>query len=77
MNLNIWLEIIGYAGTALILVSMMMTSVRWLRWLNLLGSVLTMFYAGMNGTMPVFLLNLSLTVINGVHLYRLRKEENV
>lgn len=73
--MRIWLEIIGYAGTALILLSMMMTSVRWLRWLNLIGSVLTMFYAGMNGTMPVFVLNLSLTVINGVQLYRLRKHK--
>ena len=78
--MNIYLELVGYVGTALVLLSMMMTSVTKLRWLNMAGSVVSMFYAYMCGTMPVFVLNLCLAVINGVQLvrwYRKNKEETV
>lgn len=73
--MKIWLELIGYGGTALVLLSMMMTSVSRLRWLNLGGSVLSGFYAWMCGTMPVFILNLSLAVINAVQLIRLSRQK--
>lgn len=77
--MNIYLEILGYLGTALILLSMMMTSVTRLRWLNLCGSVITVIYAFATNTWPVFVLNLSLAGINAVQLFRLRhkKEEMV
>lgn len=70
--MNIYLELIGYLGTALILLSMMMTSVVRLRLLNLAGSVASMIYAFACATWPVFLLNLSLAVIHVVQLIRLR-----
>lgn len=76
--MNVIFEIVGYAGTALILLSMMMTSVTKLRWLNLLGSLLSVIYALWSNTMPVFMLNISLVVINAIQLYRLahpKKEE--
>lgn len=71
-------EIIGYTGTAFVLLSMMMTSVKKLRIFNLCGAVLSAFYALMTNAMPVAALNLCLTVINLVQLYRLRnkKEES-
>lgn len=68
-------EIIGYAGTAFVLLSMMMTSVKKLRIFNLCGAVLSAFYAMMTGAMPVFVLNMCLTMINGIQLYRLAKKE--
>lgn len=71
----IWLEVIGYLGTAFVLLSMMMTSLTRLRWFNLAGSVFSMFYAWMMGTMPVFVLNLCLAVINGVQLYRVYQKQ--
>jgi hypothetical protein len=71
-------EIIGYAGTAFVLLSMMMTSVKKLRIFNMCGAVLSAFYAVMTGAMPVFVLNLCLTAINGIQLYRLKnKKEEV
>jgi len=75
--LEVVYEIIGYVGTALVLLSMMMTSVKKLRILNICGAVLSGFYAVMTGAMPVFVLNLCLTVINAIQLIRLRnnKEE--
>lgn len=78
--MKVILELVGYAGTAFVLASMMMTNVTKLRWLNLCGAVLSMVYAFACAAWPVFVLNLSLTVINGIQLYRLRhcvKEETV
>lgn len=68
-------EIIGYAGTALILASMMMTSVTKLRWLNLLGSLFSLCYALLTDAMPVMVLNICLAVINSVQLYRLHQKK--
>lgn len=73
-------EIIGYTGTALVLLSMLMTSVTKLRWLNLAGSVFSLAYGLWSGAMPVFVLNISLAAINALQLrrfYRLKKEETV
>ncbi len=77
--MNIYLELFGYLGTALVLLSMMMTSLVRLRWLNLAGSVVSMIYAFACATWPVFVLNLCLAVINIVQLLRLakiKKEDN-
>lgn len=73
--MHILFEIIGYAGTALILLSMMMTSVTWLRILNMSGSVFSMIYGALCGAWPVFLLNLCMIVINLVQLIRLKKKK--
>lgn len=75
--MNIYLEIFGYIGTALVLLSMMMTSVVKLRWINMAGSLISMIYAALCGAMPVVFLNLGLIVINIVQLVRLYREKNV
>lgn len=76
--MNVLFEVIGYTGTALILLSMMMTSVVQLRILNMSGSVFSMIYGALCGTWPVFLLNLCMIIINLIQLIRLKKkkEEN-
>ena len=51
--LDIFLEIFGYIGSGLILLSMMMTSVEKLRWFNISGSVISMIYGAVMGTWPV------------------------
>jgi len=73
--MNIALEGFGYLGTGLILMSMMMTSVFWLRILNLSGSVISMIYAVLTNAWPVALLNTGLIVINTIQLLRLKKAE--
>lgn len=75
--MNLYLELFGYLGTALVLLSMMMTSLERLRWLNLAGSVVSMIYAFACATWPVFVLNLCLSVINIVQLIRLGKKKEV
>ena len=72
--MNFYVELIGYAGTGLVLLSMMMTSVTKLRWLNLSGSLVSMVYAFATNTWPVFVLNLCLSLVNAVQLFRLRRK---
>ena len=56
--MNVYLEIFGYIGMALVLVSMMMTSVKWLRILNMSGAVICAIYGILTNTWPTALLNM-------------------
>ncbi len=66
----IWLEIFGYIGTALVLISMMMTKLSMLRIFNICGSVISAIYSYLCGAMPVVLLNVGLIIINVSQLVR-------
>ena len=75
MNPKLALELFGYLGTALVLVSMLMTDIKWLRGINMAGGLISLIYAIFKGTMPVVVLNGSLIIINGVQLTRKIIEE--
>lgn len=74
--MHIFLELFGYLGTALVLISMMMTSVKHLRVLNLLGAMICAIYGALTQTWPTMLLNVSLIVIQSVQLIRLYRQKN-
>ena len=63
-------EVIGYTGTALVILSMMMTSVTKLRVLNICGSVLSTVYAVLGAAWPIVIMNVCLMCINAFHLIR-------
>ncbi len=67
----IWLELFGYLGTVLVIVSMLMTSVVRLRVINVIGSVISGIYAVLIGAVPMVLMNFCLITINLFNLYRL------
>lgn len=71
--MNLYLELVGYLGTALVLLSMMMTSVTRLRVVNMCGSVISGMYALLCGTWPVVYLNAGMITINAVQLFRQTK----
>ena len=73
---NHWIDLIGYLGMALVLLSMMMTSTKKLRWFNLAGSVVSMIYGAIDSALPTLILNLSLAIINIVQLVRLKKQKD-
>ena len=73
--MDIFLEIFGYIGSALILLSMMMTSVEKLRWFNISGSVISMNYGALTGAWPVVFLNVGTITINVVQIIRLRRKK--
>lgn len=66
-NYWIFLEIFGYIGTGLVIVSMMMTSVVKLRIINMCGGLISLIYAVLCNTWPVVLLNAVLICINLFH----------
>ncbi len=75
MNGKIALELFGYLGTALVLVSFVMHDIKWLRAVNMAGGLISLIYAIIVNTMPVVVLNASLILINGVQLMRILRQE--
>ena len=66
----ITLEIFGYIGTALVIISMTMTN--WLRFriINMCGGLISLIYAALCNTWPVVVLNACLICINFVQSVR-------
>ena len=74
--MRIVLEAVGYIGTALVVLSMTMTSVLRLRIVNIAGSAVSVFYAAAVGAYPVVFLNAILIAVNAakiVQFFRLEK----
>ena len=63
-----WVEVIGYVGMALVLISFLMKEAKYIRMVNLAGSVLSCAYGIMTVTIPTAALNGSLMVINATFL---------
>lgn len=71
MDPKLALELFGYFGTALVLLSFVMTNIKWLRVINMAGGIVSLIYAICVNTMPVVVLNASVTVINAAQLIRI------
>ena len=72
MSTNVLIEMIGYTGSAIVLVSFLMTSVFKLRVVNTVGSVIFMIYALIIQTYPTAIMNLCLALINIRFLWKMR-----
>ncbi|MCR1897631.1 YgjV family protein [Irregularibacter muris] len=70
MTIN-WLEWIGYLASFLVLVSLLMTSIIRLRWINLIGSGLFSLYGFLIGSFPVAIMNFFTVCINIYYLRRI------
>ncbi len=70
MDPKIALEIFGYFGTALVILSFFMKDIKWLRGINMAGGLISLIYAIFVNTMPVVVLNTVLIAINSVQLVR-------
>ena len=73
--MGIIMEIVGYIGTGLVLLSFLMTDLKLLRIVNICGGFLSLVYAVYTNTMPVVVLNGSLITINTIQVIRLSKKE--
>lgn len=73
--MDIILEIFGYIGTALVLCSMLMTSINKLRILNIAGSVVSMIYSMIINAWPVVFLNGGMIIINVIQLIRAYRQQ--
>ena len=70
VNKTILIEGFGYIGTALVVISMLMTSLNKLRIVNICGSIISMIYSIIVKAYPVALLNFCLIIVNMTHLIR-------
>lgn len=77
MIMGMSVEIIGYIGSLLVLISMLMTSVVRLRIINLIGSVIFAGYALLIRSYPTAFMNICLAGINQYYLIRIFKEPKI
>jgi len=75
MHLN-WLEIGGWAGSILVVVSLTQARVLRFRWLNLVGSIIATTYNAIVGIWPFVAMNAAIAVINIYWLARLYRERH-
>jgi hypothetical protein len=77
MDSNIAIEVVGYAASALIILSITQKSILRLRLLGLAGSVTFLFYSLVIGAYPIAVVNVMAGLIHGWYLRKLirRKHE--
>lgn len=75
MDPKMMIEILGYIGSVLVVVSMLMASVVRLRLVNTVGSVVSATYALIIHSYPLALMNICLIIINIYNLTKLLKSE--
>jgi len=63
-----WLEMVGFAASALVAVSLMMSNVFWLRVINLVGGVVFTIYGILIHSAPVAVMNAFVVVIDAYYL---------
>ena len=77
MDTAMLIEIFGYIGSVLVVVSMLMSSIVKLRVVNTVGSIVSGTYALIVGALPLVLMNACLIVINVYNLFKLLKTKQV
>lgn len=66
------IEALGYIASIFIGMSLCMTDMKYLRWLNMTGSFLFALYGYLKPAYPVLLLNGLVTLVNIYHLWRIK-----
>jgi hypothetical protein len=67
-----WIELLGYAASVLVAVSLTMSSIARLRFLNLLGAITFAVYGWLVGAYPVLAVNGFIAVVNTVFLLKMQ-----
>jgi len=67
------LEWLGYVASLIVLISLLMSSVKKLRWINLAGSLLFATYGFLIGSLPVGLMNTGIVLINIYYLIQMQR----
>lgn len=73
--MNIWLELFGYLGSVLVLASMFMSSMFWLRTINMVGGFISGIYAILIRSYPIAIMNFSIIAINLYKVHKLKQAE--
>ena len=65
------LEWIGYIASLIVLISLLMSSIKKLRWINLVGALVFGFYGFMIGSIPTGFMNVGIVVIDVYYLVKM------
>lgn len=71
MTPDMILEWIGYLASTIVLISLLMSSIKKLRWINLIGSSIFATYGFLIGSFPVGFMNVGIAAINIYYLYKM------
>ena len=66
-----YLEYIGYVASLIVLISLLMSSVKKLRWINMIGSLIFGTYGFLINSYPVAIMNLGIVLINIYYLVQM------
>lgn len=69
-------ELIGYLASIFVAISLLMSDIKQLRYVNSIGCILFVVYGLYIGAYPVALMNAFCFLINLYHLYKLRANKN-
>ncbi|MCK5779426.1 MAG: YgjV family protein [Psychrilyobacter sp.] len=72
MDIN-WIDWFGYAASLVILVSLTMTSIIKLRWINFVGCILFAMFGLLIKSYPTAIMNIGISFINIFYLYNIYK----
>jgi len=76
MTVN-WMEWVGYLASIIVLISLLMSSIVKLRWINLLGAVLFTVYGVLISSIPVGLANFGIVLIDIYYLVQFYKSKEI
>lgn len=71
-----WIEIIGYSGSVLVAVSLTMSNIWKLRWINLFGASTFAVYGLLTQTYPVFALNSFIAVTDIFYIVQMSRRKD-
>jgi len=77
MDKEFILNLIGYVGSALVLMSFLMASVLKLRLINIAGSVASVIYSLLIHAYPTVVMNGALILINLYFIMKILKQKNI
>lgn len=74
MEIN-YVEVIGYVGSVLVAISLMMKNIYYLRRINLIGAATFATYGLLVGAIPVFVLNGFISLVDIYYIWEAKKEK--
>ncbi|AUD66073.1 hypothetical protein BK011_10375 [Tenericutes bacterium MZ-XQ] len=72
-----WIEWVGYVASLIVLISLVMSSVKRLRWINLSGSLIFAVYGILISSYPVAAMNLGIVLVNSYYLYQIYSKKDL
>ena len=72
----IWIEVVGFVATGILIASFLMKSVKMIRLLNLCASAIFVVYGLLTKTYANMVANLTLVVINTMYLVKHKKNQD-